>query len=83
VVLTIIGNVVFFAIVFVSMDDAAYTSPENLKKAEEWIACLALTSGDKNQCVGAASPLGPNEATVLAVLVLLSVSLGCFIPSRR
>lgn len=77
VVLTIIGNVVFFAVVFVSMDDAAYNSPENLERGEDWLACLATTAGDKNKCAEDASSLGPNEATVLAVLVLLSVSLGC------
>lgn len=64
------------------MDDAAYTSPENLERAKDWIACLAMTAGDTNKCVDEASSLGPNEATVLAVLVLLSVSLGCDLPQR-
>lgn len=83
VVVTIIGNVIFFAVVFVSMDEAANTSPDNLKKAEQWTACLAMTKGDRNKCVDKASALGPNEATVLAVLVLLSVSSVCDFPEER
>ena len=75
VVITIIANVVFFAVVFVSMDDAATNSPKNLERAKPWIACLAMTAGDQNACLSEASVLGPNEATILAVLMLLSVSL--------
>lgn len=74
IVLTIIGNVIFFAVVFIRMDNSLRLSPEMEKKAAGWIVCLALTKGDRNACVDKAHGVGPNEATVLAVLILLSLS---------
>ncbi|KAL2014555.1 hypothetical protein VTN00DRAFT_2080 [Thermoascus crustaceus] len=74
VVFTIIGNVIFFAIVFISMDNSVKSSPETATKGRPWIICLALTQGDKEKCHSYTTDLGPNEATVLAVLILLSLS---------
>jgi hypothetical protein len=74
VVLTIIGNVIFFTVVFLAMDNAVKRTPENLKKAEPWILCLVLTKGDKTACASRASGLGPNEPTIMATLILLSLS---------
>jgi hypothetical protein len=48
---------------------------EDASVAQEWAACLALSGGDKNQCLDQASGLVVNEATVSAVLMLLAVSL--------
>jgi hypothetical protein len=77
VVITIIINVVFFAIVFISMDNSAKPTPENLKKGQPWILCLVLSEGDKTKCAAEASSLGPSETAVMAVLVLLSVLPTC------
>ncbi|KAK2749253.1 hypothetical protein FQN57_006869 [Myotisia sp. PD_48] len=74
VVLTVLANVIFFAIVFLSLDEAARKTPENLKKAGPWIFCLAGSKGDKNACTSLAADLGPNESSIMAVLILLALS---------
>ncbi|WEW58838.1 hypothetical protein PRK78_004306 [Emydomyces testavorans] len=74
VVLTILGNVIFFTIIFLSLDNAARRTPENIRKAEPWILCLVIFKGDKNQCVKQAADLGPSESAILAVLILLALS---------
>ncbi|KAL2218597.1 hypothetical protein M432DRAFT_377923 [Thermoascus aurantiacus ATCC 26904] len=74
VVFTIIANVIFFAVVFISMDNSVKSSPETAAKIRPWIVCLALTQGDREACRSYTAGLGPNEATILAVLVLLSLS---------
>jgi hypothetical protein len=74
IVLTIIGNIIFFTVVFIRMDSSFRSSPETEKKAIAWVTCLALTKGDRKACESEANGLGPNEATVLAVLIMLSLS---------
>lgn len=74
IVLVIIADVIFFAIIFVFMDDLEASTIKNPAKAVDWLGCLAKTGGNKNQCLSFASDLVINEATVMAVLVLLSVS---------
>ncbi|KAJ5099327.1 hypothetical protein N7532_006328 [Penicillium argentinense] len=72
-VLIIIGNVIFFAVVFINLDREVDPTPENMKKALPWLLCLMETGGNKNKCEKYASALGPNEATLLAVVYLLSL----------
>jgi hypothetical protein len=73
-VLLIVADVIFFAIVFVFMDDLSTNILKDPRKAQEWLTCILRTGGDKNQCLPLANKLVVNEATVAAVLVLLSVS---------
>jgi len=75
VVLVIIADVVFFSIVFVSMDNTTRAAVTNLKKAEPWLLCLVMNGGDKNACLDKVGELVVKESTVLAVLIMLSVSL--------
>lgn len=75
IVLVIIADVAFFAIVFVFMDNLetdVFKDPTN--KAEQWLTCLVRTGGGKEECLPLAKSLVVNEATVGAVLVMLSVS---------
>ncbi|KAJ5619501.1 hypothetical protein N7510_003485 [Penicillium lagena] len=72
-VLIIIGNVFFFAIVFIKLDNAVEPNATNFAIAEPWLTCLALSGGDKTFCQSMASEIGPNEATLLAVVILLSL----------
>lgn len=74
IVIIIITDVIFFSVVFVYLDnnEAAVLSNESL--AEPWILCLMESNGDKNKCLDLAGGLVLNEATVMAVLILLSVS---------
>ncbi|KAJ5470765.1 hypothetical protein N7530_008122 [Penicillium desertorum] len=68
----ILGNVIFFAVVFINLDNAVAPTAENIKTAGPWLMCLAETD-DKNLCRDYASAIGPNEATLLAVVFLLSL----------
>ena len=75
IVLLIVADVVFFAIVFVFVDDLQTNVIKNPTKALKWLECLVESHGDKNACLNYASTLVVNEATVMSVLILLSVSL--------
>ncbi|KAI1821745.1 hypothetical protein F4861DRAFT_517624 [Xylaria intraflava] len=74
IVLIIIGDVIFFAIIFVFLDNTVEeikTDPEN---AIGWVKCLVESKGDKNACLDLAKPLVVNLATVTAVLILLAMN---------
>lgn len=73
IVLIIIADVIFFAVVFVFLDDIENSLQKNPAKADKWLFCLIESKGDKNKCIGLAQKLVVNEATVMAVLLLLSV----------
>ncbi|KFA70433.1 hypothetical protein S40285_00628 [Stachybotrys chlorohalonatus IBT 40285] len=74
IVLIIITDVIFFSIIFVFQDSIVVSAREDASVAQEWAACLALSGGDKNQCLDQASGLVVNEATVSAVLMLLALN---------
>ncbi|KAJ5263630.1 hypothetical protein N7478_011235 [Penicillium angulare] len=71
-VLIILGNVIFFAVVFINLDDQVSPTPTNIKNAAPWLTCLGL-GGTKEQCKDRVTGMGPNEATLLAVVYLLSL----------
>lgn len=75
IVLIIIANVVFLAVVFVQMDNTVTAAVHNLGKAEPWLLCLVTNGGHKNACLDRVKSTGlvTNEVTVMAVLILLSV----------
>lgn len=74
--LIIIINVVFLSIVFVQMDNTVTSAVQDLQKAEPWLLCLVTNGGDKTPCLDKVKQEGlvANEGTVMAALVLLSVS---------
>ena len=76
IVLIIIINVVFLSIVFVQMDNTVTAAVQRLGKAEPWLLCLVINGGDKTACLSKVKQAGivANEGTVMAGLVLLSVS---------
>jgi hypothetical protein len=69
----IIANVIFFAVVFINLDNAVAPTARNVKTATPWLVCLATTGGDRASCRTYAEAIGPNEATLLAVVILLSL----------
>ncbi|KAJ5653567.1 hypothetical protein N7490_000570 [Penicillium lividum] len=71
-VLIILGNVIFFAVVFINLDRDINPTAANVKKAAPWLICLA-SGGTREECKSRASGMGPNEATLLAVVYLLSL----------
>ncbi|KAI4203181.1 MAG: hypothetical protein LQ350_002057 [Teloschistes chrysophthalmus] len=74
VVIIIIVNVVFLAVVFVSMDNTEQAVMQNFGKAEPWLTCLVINRGDKDACLDKVNGLATSEPTVMAVLILMSVS---------
>ena len=74
VVLVIIAEVIFFAVVFVSMDNNLVATASEPEKTRPWLLCLAASKGNKNQCLDLARELVEKESTILAVLVCLAVS---------
>lgn len=78
IVIIIITDVIFFAVVFILLDskqNAAANDVNKSNKSRLWLDCLALNPDDKKQCLGLTSDLTINQATITAVLVLLSVCL--------
>lgn len=73
IVVLILADVIFFAVVFVYMDDLEWSTTKDPTKAIDWLGCLALTES-KNTCLEFTKDLVVNESTVMAVLILLSVS---------
>jgi 7 transmembrane receptor (Secretin family) len=80
VVLVIIAEVVFFAVIFVSMDNNMMATETDPEKARPWLTCLALSGGNKNRCLHLAKELVEKESTILAVLVCLAV--GSIVPTK-
>ncbi|KAH6675602.1 G protein-like protein-coupled receptor : GPCR, secretin-like protein [Halenospora varia] len=79
IVLLIIADVVFFAVVFVFMDDMEANIINKPAKSLPWLTCLITSKGDKNSCLKFAETLVINEATVMSVLLLLSLNgVWCF-----
>ena len=76
IVLIIIINVVFLAVVFVQMDNTVTAAMQDLGKAEPWLLCLVLNGGDKTACLDQVQKahLVTKESTVMAVLILLSLN---------
>ncbi|KAI9813049.1 MAG: hypothetical protein M1827_004269 [Pycnora praestabilis] len=74
IVIIIIADVVFFSVVFVYLDNTTQESKSEVDKATPWLLCLVLNGGDKTKCLDLASKLVLNEATVMAVLILLSLN---------
>ncbi|KAI0863050.1 hypothetical protein F4860DRAFT_502193 [Xylaria cubensis] len=74
IVLIIIADVIFFAIIFVFLDNTVEDIKTNPMKAANWIACLAASGGNKNACLKLAEPLVVSLPTVTAVLILLAMN---------
>ena len=76
IVLIIIINVVFLAVVFVQMDNTVTAAMQDLSRAEPWLLCLVLNGGDKTPCLEKVQEahLATKEATVMAVLIVLSLN---------
>ena len=75
IVLLIIGEVAFFSVVFVSMDNSSQVNESLFERATPWVKCLMLSGVDKKRCLTLADDLVKDEGVVIAVLVVLGVSL--------
>ncbi|KAI1447659.1 hypothetical protein F5Y02DRAFT_415657 [Annulohypoxylon stygium] len=74
IVLIIIADVIFFAVIFVFLDNTVESVRTDPEKALPWAACLIAASGDKNKCLDKAKGLVVSLPTVTAVLILLAMN---------
>ena len=76
IVIIIIVNVVFLAIVFVQMDNTVTATMDHFEKATPWLLCLILNQGDKSACLNKVKDAGlvSSEPKVMAVILLLSLN---------
>ncbi|KAL3437106.1 hypothetical protein BDV09DRAFT_163780 [Aspergillus tetrazonus] len=72
-VLVILANVLIFAVIFIKTNNQTEMTAENLEKALPWLLCLAASEGDAKKCVDKAEEFGPKKATLLALLILLTL----------
>ncbi|GAB7347449.1 hypothetical protein MBLNU459_g4365t1 [Dothideomycetes sp. NU459] len=77
-------DVIFFAVVFVYLDDVENSLLHDFARAESWVLCLVSTGGDKDQCLSLGQKWLVPESTVAAVLVMLSlISIELFLLTFR
>ena len=74
IVLIIIANVTFLAVVFVSMDNTTEAAREDFTKLQPWLLCLVLNEGNKNACLDLVKEHVASEVTVMAVLIVLALN---------
>ena len=74
IVLIIIANVTFLAVVFVSMDSTTEAAKEDFTKLQPWLLCLVMNEGNKNACLDLVKEHVASEATVMAVLIVLALN---------
>jgi hypothetical protein len=73
IVLITLVDVVFLAIIFISMDNSVHEARTNVVKAQPWLLCLAANNGDKTKCFDETRELVRNEASAMSALILISV----------
>lgn len=74
IVTIILVDVIFFSIVFVKLDRTQSSAPNKFEAIEPWLTCLAFNPTDKAACLHFVDDWLVNEATVIAVLVLLGLA---------
>ncbi|CAJ2501589.1 Uu.00g044420.m01.CDS01 [Anthostomella pinea] len=74
IVLIIITDVIFFAIVFVFLDSTVQSVKVDPTIAEPWVLCLMTTGGNKNACLDKAAPIIVSLSTVTVMLILLAIN---------
>lgn len=80
IVTIMLADVIFFAVVFLYLDDTAVSLVKNFAKAEPWLLCLLTSGGNKQKCVDLGAQWLLSESTVAAVLIMLSLAgLQCFL----
>lgn len=77
-------DVIFFAVVFVYLDDLENALLHDFVRAEPWVLCLVESSGDRNKCIDLGQKFLVPESTVAAVLVMISlISIELFLLTFR
>ncbi|RKF63062.1 putative g-protein coupled receptor [Erysiphe neolycopersici] len=74
VVLVIVADVIFFAVVFVSLNQVESSLANGSERFTPWLNCLIETGGDTEKCFIDTNTPRVSEGTVVSVLVLLSLN---------
>ncbi|KAF2723225.1 hypothetical protein K431DRAFT_220288 [Polychaeton citri CBS 116435] len=74
IVSIILVDVIFFSIVFVYLDGMQQSVTQDWTKVQKWTICLAMHPTDKNACLQEVDGWLVSESTVVAVLILLSLT---------
>lgn len=75
IVVFILVDVIFFSVVFVYLNDITSHAMSDREKVKPFLQCLMLNPLDNDQCAPLAEELFLNQRTVVAILIMLSVSL--------
>ncbi|KAL9062628.1 MAG: hypothetical protein Q9157_008759 [Trypethelium eluteriae] len=76
IVCALICDVVAFAVVFIQLDQTQekITNGRSGEKTLDWLMCIIESGGDRTKCYALANEFMVKEATIVAILVLLSIS---------
>jgi len=74
IITIILVDVIFFSIVFVYLDGLQSSLTSDWHGIEPWLECLAFNPTNKDKCLGLVTGWLVNESTVVAVLLLLSLT---------
>ena len=76
IVCAVVVDVVAFAVVFLELDrtQLSVTNGESGEETLEWIMCIIKSGGDRSKCYSLADHFMVKESTIIAILILLSVS---------
>lgn len=74
IVTIILVDVIFFSVVFVWLDGLQSSVAKDWTKVEPWLICLAMNPTDKDACLDYVGDWLVNQATVVAVMLLLALA---------
>ncbi|KAF1351153.1 hypothetical protein BDV97DRAFT_368817 [Delphinella strobiligena] len=66
-------DVIFFAVVFVYLDNLENSLSTSFEQGRPWLLCLVMTGGDKDHCMPLSQKWLVRESVVGAVLIMLSL----------
>jgi hypothetical protein len=78
IVVFILVDVIFFSVVFIWLNAMETHAIADLKKALPFVTCLMTHPDDPSACHQLGQKIFVNQSTVIAVLMMLSVSVKCY-----
>jgi hypothetical protein len=74
IVVFVLVDVIFFSVVFIFLNSVEMHAIDDLDKAMPYLLCLIQSPKDPRPCFEHGQALFVNQSTVLAILIMLSVS---------
>jgi hypothetical protein len=75
IVIFILADVIFFSVVFIYMDSTSHRLLSETEEVMPWIMCLMMNPTNRDECYAFTKAHFVNQPTVVAVMILLSVSV--------